>query len=222
MSSRIIFETGYFQAPNDIFDSEIDLKANEKLVYLYLVRCGNNSKAFPSYNKIGEKCSISRSTAIRCVKTLTNKGLIKKEYRISNHDERNLTNIYRIVPPSVTKTPPSVTVTPNKELSDKQLSKDKRYTITSNGDYVFNYFSFKYKNHYNKEHPTITYEQLNRLKDTIKLFRNEYNVGDEEWKFAVDEHFKMLKRNKSNNGNILGFINGDDMQGSLVRYLEVK
>src|SRR5699024_1647141 len=150
MSGKVVFETGYFQAPNDIFDSDIDLKTNEKLVYLYLVRCGNNSTAFPSYNKIGEKCSLSRSTAIRCVKTLTDKGLIKKEYRVSEYDDRNLTNVYIIVPPSVTKTPPSITDTPNKELSDKQLSKDKRYTITSNGDFVLNYYNYKYQKKYKK------------------------------------------------------------------------
>lgn len=119
----LISEVPYFQTPNDIFTC--DITNNEKLVYMYLCRCANNGKvAFPSYNTIGKNCSISKSTAIRSVKVLVEKGFVVKEYRIKDHAE-NYSNIYRVnydlgsvtmTPGSATDAPGGITNTPNKEL----------------------------------------------------------------------------------------------------------
>lgn len=115
------FTVPYFQTPNEIF--EIDLKANEKLVYMYLCRCGNDGKdAFPSYQTIATKCSIGKSTAIRCMNVLVDKGLVVKKYRFKEGE--NYSNVYKVDYDlggviarlgSITDTLGSSTVTPNKE-----------------------------------------------------------------------------------------------------------
>lgn len=94
MDNRLVFDTGFFIAPNEIFDSE-EAKVHEKLVYLYLCRCANNSlAAFPSYTKIAEKCSISRRKAIDCVEWLTENGFLAKTVR--RNDDKNMSNLYEI------------------------------------------------------------------------------------------------------------------------------
>jgi len=91
---KIILNVPFFQAPNLIFDA--DLTAYEKIVYLYLCRCGNNSTAFPSYNTIAKKCGISRRKAIECVGALIEKNYITKEQRINPYDNNNFSNVYKI------------------------------------------------------------------------------------------------------------------------------
>ncbi|MED4456177.1 helix-turn-helix domain-containing protein [Metabacillus fastidiosus] len=136
MSNTNKFRNGYFQAPNDIF--ELDLEWHEKLVYLYICRCGNNSEAYPSYNTIAKKCSISKRKVIDVVNALVQKGLIKRQHRKNNNDE-NQTNLYIIIdpatidsahnaPPSEHDAPssapdssPSAEDAPNKELVFKEL-----------------------------------------------------------------------------------------------------
>ena len=116
----------YFQTPNEIF--ELDLKSNEKLVYMYLCRCGNDGKdAFPSYQTIATKCSIGKSTAIRCMNILVDKGLVVKKYRFKEGE--NYSNIYKVDYDlgsviarlgSTTDTLGGSTVTPNKEQDKKK------------------------------------------------------------------------------------------------------
>ena len=90
----IKFEVPYFQSPNGIFDLNLDLKPNAKLVYLYLCRCGNQgASAFPSYNKIAEACSIGRRTAIDCVQNLVDVNLLHKEGRKNEKGEAT-SNLY--------------------------------------------------------------------------------------------------------------------------------
>ncbi|OPG98966.1 hypothetical protein B2I21_07360 [Chryseobacterium mucoviscidosis] len=102
MMNQLKFDTGFFMAPNEIFD-DIDTKTHEKLVYLYLCRCANNSDAFPSYKTIGEKCSMSKRKAIDCVDWLFNHGLIIKVTRRT--EGFNESNIYEILRPSAQRAP---------------------------------------------------------------------------------------------------------------------
>lgn len=149
MKSKIRMNVPYFQAPNSIFDQ--DLTEHELLIYLYLCRCGNNGgQAFPSYQTIAEKCKISRSVAIRTIKTLAEKKLIAKQKRPKSNND-NETNIYIVMTPSVRDTPasapdtlpsvtntlapsvteelPSVTNTPNKEIPYKEIDIEKEIDI---------------------------------------------------------------------------------------------
>jgi len=95
MSDQLIFETGFFLGPNEIFDNEA-VSVHEKLAYLYLCRCANNSAAaFPSYNTIAAKCSISRRKAIECVEQLIEKKLLLKTVR--RGEAKNMSNLYKIL-----------------------------------------------------------------------------------------------------------------------------
>ena len=84
----------YFKLSNNIF--ELGLKPNEFVVLAYIARCSNNNaKAFPSYNKIAEKCNIGLSTAKRVVSDLVKKELLTKENRVSDNKSNN-SNIYSL------------------------------------------------------------------------------------------------------------------------------
>jgi biotin operon repressor len=108
----------FFMSPNTIFDQEIIVTANErikgqgkpsivkreiraveKLVYLYLARCCSNDAAqgFPSYETIARKCGISRWAAIHAVDTLSRAGLLVKQLR--KKGRVNETNIYELLHP---------------------------------------------------------------------------------------------------------------------------
>lgn len=116
IKGEVYFEVPFFQGPNSIFDQKNDLNEHELLVYLYLCRCGNNGRsAFPSYGCIGEKCKISRRTAIRAVSGLVEKGFIKK-YRSINRS-----NLYRVYPPaSDCESPGSDSQSPIKRTIEKE------------------------------------------------------------------------------------------------------
>ncbi|WP_322925357.1 helix-turn-helix domain-containing protein [Paenibacillus campi] len=106
MVDEVSFETGYFFGPNEIFDNPIaDLY--EKMVYLYLCRCANNSAAaFPSYQTIADKCSMSRRKAVNVVDSLIAKNLLSKTIR--RGDEKNQSNLYKVLPASAQHAPPLV------------------------------------------------------------------------------------------------------------------
>lgn len=109
---RIKMEVPFFQVPNEIFEVE-ELDVYEKMTYIYLTRCGNNSDAFPSYNTIANKCSMSRRKAINSVDKLKDIGLITKESRVyDENNKRNRSNLYIIHPPSEYDAPPSACDSP--------------------------------------------------------------------------------------------------------------
>lgn len=102
-------KNNYFQVPNDIFDRAITINANgkqrnlsaiEKLVYIYICRCSNNTDtAFPSYTTIANKCNIGRSSAINAIKVLAENEFIKKTWRKNpdaTDNKKNHTNEYII------------------------------------------------------------------------------------------------------------------------------
>lgn len=108
----------FFVVPNSVFDKEIIVTANErnkgqgkpsivereiraieKLIYLYLARCCSNDagQGFPSYETIANKCGISRWAAIHAVDTLSRTGLLVKKLR--KKGRVNETNIYELLHP---------------------------------------------------------------------------------------------------------------------------
>ena len=135
------FEGGFFKAPNDIY--ELGLNPYQISVYLYLARCGNNSKAaFPAKGTIAEKCGMSLRKADRVVNELEDRGLVE----VKRSD--GIANVYVIVDPAPTNPSTQRDVTPaqhtgvgahnirgtpaqyasNKELSYKEPNyKEKRY-----------------------------------------------------------------------------------------------
>ncbi len=85
---------GFVRIPNKIF--ELRLNAYEFSVLCYLFKCRNSmtGECFPSYNKISTDMNISRSTVIRTVKSLKEKGIIDVRNNFSNHYQRS--NNYKL------------------------------------------------------------------------------------------------------------------------------
>ena len=164
----LINEIPFFQVPNEIF--ECDLTSNEKIVFMYLCRCGNNGKkAFPSQQTIADKCSIGKSTAKRAVNALVDNNYIIKERRFK--EGYNKSNIYRVNYSRVTQNLPRVTVDSDrvtvnhyKELSNKNYEKitnnlhlfeENTHTILlALEEYTFNRFG----KHIRKHDPNKSYD----------------------------------------------------------------
>jgi len=92
-----------FIVPVDIMDVP-DLTIYEQMTYMVLRSYVNptNPTAFPSYPTIAKRGRMSRSSAIRAVEGLVQKGLINKEIRLDvskNRKIRNTSNMYTLITP---------------------------------------------------------------------------------------------------------------------------
>lgn len=212
---QVYMQVPYFQVPNDIFDKDVyvmdgekqrKLRTTEKLVYIYLCRCGNHGgMAFPSYNTISDKCGMSRRKAIDAVSILEKAGLLNKECRKKTNTE-NESNTYKVNVPSVSMTPPSANnappsehIAPNKEPSIKnQLKKDnvynvafkqreymlfnkvinKPYTELTEGEQYAKLFFYEYSNRYNVQHPSLKDEQMQRNIDFLYVNFDSDVIGE--------------------------------------------
>ena len=89
----------WFYLENDLLDRE-DLTIYEKTVYIVIARYVNGeNKAFPSYETIAKKGSMSRSKAKYVVNSLVQKGLLKKEFRKSKDKNCYTSNLYTLLNP---------------------------------------------------------------------------------------------------------------------------
>jgi len=208
----------YFQVPNAVF--ELDLKYYEKLVYMYLCRCGNHGgTAFPSYLQIAKKCGISKRTAINAVRTLENEGLIIKQKRQKTNGEHT-SNVYEVVTPSIYKggsaphalpsaceTPPSAYSAPYKELTYKEPNKKKykengaqkraayflktyESNLKDSIEEVISYFYEWYEEYMGEKHPPLKEAQLQRVYDALASFMDTYCLDTEYMRRIVDCYFE--------------------------------
>jgi len=89
----------WFYLENDLLDRK-DLTIYEKTVYIVIARYVNGeNKAFPSYETIAKKGSMSRSKAKYVVNSLVQKGLLKKEFRKSKDKNCYTSNLYTLLNP---------------------------------------------------------------------------------------------------------------------------
>ena len=79
---------------NEIIDSENVLNEHEKLLYIVLLRYGND--AFPSIATLSKKCSASKRTVQRTIDSLIEKGLLIKENR-QTESKGNISNLYTLI-----------------------------------------------------------------------------------------------------------------------------
>ena len=104
--SSIRREVPYFQVPNSIFDLDLPLTLQDKIIYIFLSRCSNQgAQAFPSYNTMAKKCGMSKRMAQYSISHLEACGLLEKEVRPKKNKE-NFTNIYILNDPSAYSAPP--------------------------------------------------------------------------------------------------------------------
>lgn len=93
----------------EVFHTEVG-NPMHKLVLLKLADNANdNGECYPSYHHIAKECEISKSTAMRAVDALCDKGLLIKQPRYLIGGKEQTSNFYVIVLPSLQG---SVTVTP--------------------------------------------------------------------------------------------------------------
>src|SRR4030043_1621091 len=89
----------WFYLENDLLDRE-DLTIYEKTVYIVIARYVNGeNKAFPSYETIAKKGSMAKVQAKRVVKSLIQKGLLKKEVRKTKDNKGYTSNLYTLLNP---------------------------------------------------------------------------------------------------------------------------
>ena len=237
--NEVRMKVPYFQVPNKIFDVE-ELGKCEKLVYMYLARCGNQgSKAFPSYKTIADKCSMSRRKAIDAVKELKELGLVEKQERKYKPDT-NKTNLYWINTPSEcgalgseSHAPRSEQYAPNKELINKELldkgkvygrkqvSHSARFTyeeirpqlnIDIQSNELIQYFVDRYEFYRETEHPRLTVQQWNRVAGT---FNKDYIT-------AIDEmdREKFIDINKAMINNYYQTSFGKEVDYCILHFIE--
>ena len=93
----------WFYLENDLLDRE-DLSIYEKTVYIVIARYVNSeNKAFPSYETIARKGSMAKVQAKRVVKSLIEKGLLKKEARKNKSNRSYTSNLYTLLNPNSKK-----------------------------------------------------------------------------------------------------------------------
>ena len=89
----------WFYLENDLLDRK-DLNIYEKTVYIVIARYVNGeNKAFPSYETIAKKGSMAKVQAKRVVKSLIQKGLLKKEVRKDKNNKSYTSNLYTLLNP---------------------------------------------------------------------------------------------------------------------------
>jgi len=213
---EVNYTVEYFQVANEIFDVE-GLDTYEKLVYMYLARCGNQgSKAFPSYNTIAEKCDMGRSKAIKSVKTLEEIGLLTKEEREFN-ETQNKTNLYEVekprdvrslpnkkrksstntTPPSVSDTPPSVQDTLNdKEIKDKETQKET-YVQPRNCSVATDIFLNIFRRQNGIKHSALSKQTFLKVEAKLDNFYDKH--GEEDFREMLSKYFDDFKR-RDNDG----------------------
>lgn len=86
--------TCFIQVPNSFIRRE-DLSINEKMMYMYLWGYGIDRRpSYPSHDKIAKHLNIGRSTVIRTLKTLEEKGGLYILNRYNKETKAKTTNLY--------------------------------------------------------------------------------------------------------------------------------
>ncbi len=201
---RIRMEVPYFQTPNTIFDILPDIQS--KIIGCYLARCANQgATAWPSYQTIADKCSMDRSTAIRTIKKMVEKGFLVKEHRKPEGDEY-WTNTY-ILDLGGSGTQPlgsgretlgSGTQPPNKEpvkeepVIKNQFNKDKAFTSESRDltEQIETKYFRTYKEATGEDHPALKADQHTRIKNVFLKFAQDYASDIHQFNVMITAHFE--------------------------------
>ncbi|MGL5507602.1 MAG: helix-turn-helix domain-containing protein [Paraclostridium sp.] len=117
---------------NDIIDDVERFDKNDLLCYMALCRFANNETAecFPSYKTISSKMRVGLSTAIKSVKSLSDKGVIKIEKRKDDDggDSSNLYTILNITAKEKADSQPQKSATKKSKSNNSIRKEDKKYT----------------------------------------------------------------------------------------------
>ena len=122
----------WFWLENDLVDITT-LTIYEKMVYIVLVRLADNvtSTCYPSLEAISKKAGCSTSQVKRVIKTLEEKGLIKKIQRAIENSKEKDTNLYYVF--SIEDSQVSPVRTNGKFCENQQVS-----PVRTNGEFCEN------------------------------------------------------------------------------------
>lgn len=173
-----------------------------------------------SRDNLADDINVSDNTIRKCINKLTELNLMKEVRK--GQGKPNFMYISKVesmysLRPSINEVQEHQKLNPSDtELSETE--KTKRYTISRNGGYILNYYDFKFFKTFNKDHPTVTDEQLNRIITTIDEIKSELDLSDELLMDCIDIHFDELPKN--NDGKIFGFIGSDYTNTPIRRYID--
>lgn len=115
--------------------------AKEKLVLLKLADNANDEGVcWPAMGYLQNHTELSRSSLLRALKSLEEKGFLTITRRKSDDGKQNLSNIYKLILPSAIVTPPSVILEPPQCHGDTRGSvilTPKPNNIEPNNKYIY-------------------------------------------------------------------------------------
>jgi len=188
----------WFYLENDLLDRQ-DLNIYEKTVYIVIARYVNSeNKAFPSYETIAKKGSMAKVQAMRVVKSLIRKGLLKKEARQNKINGGSTSNLYTLLNPK-----------PNSK--DKEEGVSDRYP--GGIQQISGVVSHGYPNNTNLKNTSLNNVKKDSGKDVVENSKNEIGETTEEDEEDINDIKRKIKESLSSEGKS-SFIKPEDSSDS--------
>jgi hypothetical protein len=167
----------WFYLENDLLDRD-DLTIYEKTVYIVIARYVNSeNKAFPSYETIAKKGSMAKVQAKRVVKSLIQKGLLKKEIRKNKNNKSYTSNLYTLLNPKT------------RDSDDKDEVVSDRYK--GGMPQILGVVSHRYPNNTNIKNTNLN--NVNTAGRDVENSENEIEGKTEENEENIDNIRKKIK-----------------------------
>jgi DnaD/phage-associated family protein len=102
----LLHGTGWFAAPNWVFDSD-ELNKYEKYVYLYLCRmAGGDGSSWPSVARMAKDTDLGQTVVREALQGLVSKGALHIQHQINKETGGQTSNLYTIQTPFAGRTHP--------------------------------------------------------------------------------------------------------------------
>jgi len=188
----------WFYLENDLLDRE-DLNVYEKTVYIVIARYVNSeNKAFPSYETIAKKGSMAKVQAMRVVKSLIKKGLLKKDARKNKINGGSTSNLYTLLNPK-----------PNNKNKKEGVSVRYPGGIPQISGVV----SHRYPNNTNIKNTSLNNVNRASSKEVVENPKNEIEEITEENEEDINDIRRKIKESLNGEGKY-SFIKPEDSSNS--------
>src|SRR5699024_5693977 len=172
-----ITQERFYRVPKAFVENEsfkTNMDSNMKLMYSLLrdryelsikndwVDQHGNVYCLYSRENLADDINVSVNTIRKCINKLTELNLMREVRK--GQGKANFMYISKVNSMSSLRSSKIAhqegnNLNPN-DTDISETEKNKRYTITSNGDYLLIYYNHSYKNKFGKDHPTVTKDQL--------------------------------------------------------------
>lgn len=210
ISKKICFENrneltddGYFFNTVDNINEDTSLskyqqgKAIKVLIELGLIKQSNRGIPQKRYFKIIEDDELLLKTLAtgQRLKNSTNRSKKTKQLEVKKLDGNNTNS-----------------------NNTKVIKKEKRYSIKNNGGRLLKYYNDSFEDNFNKEHPTMTKEQLINADNKLSNIAVELDLSNDDVMDCIDYHFENLAA--GNDGKIFSFIGNNAEDTPIRRYID--